>query len=186
MSQMSKEFYATASGKQLKLAFKNMKARCYGKMKHCDHNYGKRGITVCNEWLNDIDAFINWALNNGFEVGLSLDRKDNDLGYSPGNCKWSTRQEQLRNQRRNNVLIFCGKKQTLSAWAEELGVEFSTLWHRLNRGLPLEKVLQPGKLKPWRHGTRSGYELHKCRCKECTASNTLRHKLRRNKNEKRT
>lgn len=182
MSQIPKSVLLTEAGKkQLNLAYKNMKARCYGAMPHCEHNYGLRGITVCEERLINKRAFINWAMANGFTVGLTLDRRDNNLGYTPNNCRWVTKNEQLLNQRRNRVIEFNGKAQPLSEWAKELEVEFSTLWRRLARGLPLNIALKPGKLREWAHGTRAGYELHKCRCTECTASNTARHKVQREK-----
>ena len=182
MSQILESSILTEAGKkQLETAYKNMKARCYGKMQHCDHNYGARGITVCNEWLSDKQAFMAWAVLNDFVVGLTLDRRNSNLGYSPDNCRWVTKREQLLNQRRNHIVEFNGKLQPLSLWAEELGVEFSTLWRRLKRGLPLPVAMTAGKLRPWRHGTRAGYELHKCRCYECTANNTKRHQIQREK-----
>lgn len=186
MSQILESGTLTEAGKkQLKLAYKSMKARCYGKMPHCDHNYGARGITVCTEWLANRDAFILWAVANGFAVGLSLDRRNNDAGYSPDNCRWVTKREQLLNQRRNRIIEFNGKAQPLSLWAEELGIEVSALWRRLERNLPMVMVMTPGKLRPWRHGTRAGYELHKCRCVECTTSNTKRHQIQRAKRSRR-
>ena len=67
--------------------------------KHKDYvNYGGRGITICEEWL-DVQNFYNWAISNGYSDGLSIDRIDNDAGYSPENCRWTTRTIQSRNQR---------------------------------------------------------------------------------------
>ena len=60
--------------------------------------YGARGITVCNEWRNDPSAFFDWALANGWKVGLELDRRDNDGNYSPENCRFITHQENCRNK----------------------------------------------------------------------------------------
>jgi hypothetical protein len=64
-------------------------------------DYGGRGITICDEWKNDFMSFYNWAMENGYEEnkGLSIDRIDNDGGYFPENCRWTTRTIQSRNQR---------------------------------------------------------------------------------------
>ena len=64
-----------------------------------DKNYGGRGITVCPQWLDGFKPFYDWAMNNGYQEGLSIDRTDNEGHYTPDNCKWSTTQEQNLNQR---------------------------------------------------------------------------------------
>lgn len=75
----------------------SMIARCYNKNNKAYINYGGRGITVCDRWLN---SYENFADDMGERPeGMTLDRKDNSLGYSPVNCKWSTIQEQLENGR---------------------------------------------------------------------------------------
>jgi hypothetical protein len=74
-------------------------------------DYGGRGITICEEWL-DIQNFYDWALSNGYEEnkGLSIDRIDNDGGYCPENCRWTTKTIQSRNQRiyKNNTSGYKG------------------------------------------------------------------------------
>lgn len=79
-------------------AWRGMKSRCYREKDPRYKDYGGRGITVCERWL---DSFENFLADMGERPeGLTLDRKDNDGPYSPDNCKWSTRSEQQRNTRR--------------------------------------------------------------------------------------
>lgn len=94
-----------------------MKKRCHRKRTAGYKDYGARGIFVCEEWLlldnpnrksfeitqinkNIIESFIQWALNNGWHKGLTIDRKDNDKGYSPDNCRWITPQKQALHRRK--------------------------------------------------------------------------------------
>jgi len=107
-----------------------MLQRCENPSDKAYKNYGGRGITVCAEWHN-AEKFINWALASGWEKGLSIDRIDNDGNYEPSNCRWATRKEQQRNRRNNRLIVFNGKTQCLADWAEEVGMDFATLWHRL-------------------------------------------------------
>jgi hypothetical protein len=93
--------------------------------------YGGRGITVLKEWQNSFETFYRDM--GDAPPGYSLERKQNDLGYSKENCVWATQQTQQRNRRDNVVLSFGGKTQCLSAWAEELGVNYYTLHARYKR-----------------------------------------------------
>ena len=76
----------------------NMKVRCLCKTNKWYPHYGGRGITVCDEWMS-FEPFYSWAMANGYSDSLTLDRIDNDKGYSPDNCRWATQHEQSMNKR---------------------------------------------------------------------------------------
>lgn len=75
--------------------YANIKYRCYNNNHHEFHNYGGKGIVMCNEWLGEdgFTKFYEWALNNGYKEGLTIDRLDSDGNYEPDNCQWITRSE---------------------------------------------------------------------------------------------
>lgn len=76
-----------------------MKQRCFNKMYKDYKYYGGRGITICDEWKDDVKAFYDWSMVNGYAEGLTIDRIDNDGDYSPDNCRWTTMKVQRENQR---------------------------------------------------------------------------------------
>ncbi len=85
--------------------YKNMLNRCYDNKHKSSHNYGSRGINVCGLWVNNADSFCEWALKNGYEDSLTLDRINGSMGYAPNNCRWTTVTEQNRNARSNVLCI---------------------------------------------------------------------------------
>lgn len=101
------EAEAKKTAKKLLQCRRDILRRCTDKSNKDYGRYGERGITVCDDWsdpVNGIRNFLDWALASGWEPGLTIDRKDNDAGYSPDNCRWATSLEQSYN-RRSNVSI---------------------------------------------------------------------------------
>jgi hypothetical protein len=103
-------------------------------------DYGRRGITVCERWHD----FANFLADMGDRPdGLSIDRIDNNAGYSPENCRWATTAQQQRNRRSTRMYTHAGKTQAMTDWAAEYGIRFDTLRARLNRGDTFERALRP-------------------------------------------
>ena len=100
LSNMFKDINTTHNKTNTRLyrIFQAMNTRCYNNKSKAYSTYGERGITICKEWLNDFMDFYNWSLANGYEDGLTIDRRENDLGYSPNNCRWVGYDVQAQNK----------------------------------------------------------------------------------------
>jgi hypothetical protein len=126
------------SGTPVWHAWQAMIQRCENPKDSAYKNYGGRGITVCNEW----HEFAKFIADMGMRPkGFQLDREDNDLGYSKGNCRWITAKQNLNNRRDNRIIEFEGNSRTIAQWADALGMNYRTLNNRLNRGWPVERAL---------------------------------------------
>lgn len=119
-----------------------MRQRCSNPRNESYKDYGARGIIVCEDWMN-FEKFNLWAINNGYRKGLMLERKDNNKGYSPDNCCWTTRQVQNRNSRHNRVLEIFGERKSMSEWAEDARCKttYTGLRKRLSRGWASEAAV---------------------------------------------
>lgn len=122
----------------------HMIQRCRNKNHPYYKDYGGRGISVCEEWIGT-EGFIRfneWAMSNGYQENLTLDRIDNDKGYSPDNCRWVGWDVQANNKRSNAYYEYNGEKHTIAEWARLYGIKETTLRMRLNkRGWDIEKAL---------------------------------------------
>lgn len=119
-----------------------MKDRCNNPNNKHYNNYGRRGIAVCNEWLNSFQAFLDWAMANGYSEGLTIERKDTNGNYCPENCKWASRVEQNRNKRNTIQAEISGNTKPLSEWAKESGIPYTTLYSRYKQGLTGESLIR--------------------------------------------
>jgi len=124
---------------KLKGVLYGMRRRCYNPKSEEYHNYGARGITICQEW-SDLPTFYKWAMDNGYKEGLSIERIDNDKGYSPSNCKLATQQEQKENMRTNRNFEIDGTTKCLGVWCKEFGIATSTVQKRLKKGMSVKEA----------------------------------------------
>lgn len=117
-----------------------IKTRCINQNTNYYKHYGKRGIKLCDAWLN-FENFKNWAFSNGYSEGLTIDRIDVNGNYEPSNCRWVTPKTQARNRRNNHLLTYNGITLCLTEWSEKLGISYSALESRILRGWSIEKAL---------------------------------------------
>jgi hypothetical protein len=106
-------------------------------------NYGGRGIRVCPEWESSYEAFRDWSLANGWAEGLSIERKNNELGYSPDNCEWIPRGDQNLNKRNNVRVTAFGETKVVSDWVRDprCPVTHSAILLRLKKGWDAERAI---------------------------------------------
>ena len=113
----------------------NMKTRCLNENFPSYIGYGGRGIKICEDWVNSFSAFREWAVGNGYEDNLEIDRSDNNGDYEPYNCKWVTPKMNSNNKRNNHLLTVFGEVKTLMQWSEDerCVIGYSTLRNRINK-----------------------------------------------------
>jgi len=105
--------------------------RCENPLHANYEDYGARGVSVCDEW-HDFCKFVSWAKDNGYEDGLTIDRKNVDGNYEPVNCRWATAKEQANNKRSNVVLSCLGVSGTVKQWSDLLEISPYTIHEWVN------------------------------------------------------
>lgn len=127
--------------KRLYQIWADMRRRCNAKSTRCYQRYGGRGIKVCPEW-DSYGKFEEWAFANGYSDDLTIDRIDNDKGYSPDNCRWASRKTQARN-RSDNVVVdgVVGVRVVLADVIDSSPLNPNTIRSRIRRGRSVQDAL---------------------------------------------
>lgn len=124
--------------------YSSMKKRCMDPDSEKYKTYGGKGINLCEEWSGEdgVYNFTIWAINNGWSEELTLDRIDNNRGYSPANCRWVTTEEQQHNTKRDYTVFHDGKEKKIRELAKETGIDSRILYKGIvSCGLPPETVI---------------------------------------------
>jgi hypothetical protein len=119
----------------------NMLDRCRRPNSTFYKEYGGRGIKVCDEW-RQFENFRDWALENGYNDTLTIDRIDVNRNYAPDNCRWATLLVQSRNKRNNLKITFCGETKTVSEWSEITKIPRQSIARRFKSGWNIDDVLK--------------------------------------------
>jgi len=123
--------------------FESIISRCYN-TKHIHYKYyGGRGITICDEWRNDFKSFHDWANNNGWQKGLEVDRRDNDLSYNPNNCRIVATKININNRSVSLNFTINGETKTLLEWCNYFGYSYQTIQQRHKKGVPDSDLFLP-------------------------------------------
>lgn len=123
----------------------SMRYRCKSDEPKKRRNYKERGIKVCDEWQKDFMAFRKWALENGYQDNLTIDRIDVNGDYEPSNCRWVTIESQQRNKRNTHFITFNGETKPLAEWAEIYSLNQNRLRCRIYAGWTDPKEILFGK-----------------------------------------
>ena len=111
--------------------WQNMKRRCYNPNYKFYNYYGGRGITICDEWLNNFSAFKQWSLQNGYTNKLTIDRINSNGNYEPSNCRWVSRKTQQNNTRRTRLHTINGVTHSITEWSRIYNMNPETIRHRV-------------------------------------------------------
>lgn len=124
----------------------NIKRRCLNTNFAQYLNYGGRGITICGEWLDKENGFMNfynWAMENGYNDKLSIDRINVNGNYEPSNCRWTTNEVQQNNKTNNINITIDGKTKNMQQWCEELNINRGTFNSRYINNSDINNLLKP-------------------------------------------
>lgn len=110
-----------------------IKQRCFDTRSSHYKYYGEKGVTICDEWLNDFTKFFEWCIANGASKGLTIDRIDVNGNYEPSNCRWVDAIAQANNKSKNRLIEYNGEKLTVMQWSRKTGIKEATIRMRLDR-----------------------------------------------------
>lgn len=119
-----------------------MKTRCYNTKSNKRSEWQNKNITVCDEWRNNFKAFYDWAMNNGYQENLTIDRINNDKGYSPDNCRWTTYREQNLNKDCVPTYKYKGIEFHQCDVEKLFGINRTTFQRRIYKGMSVEEAIE--------------------------------------------
>lgn len=124
--------------------WRDMRERCYIPRKIGYHNYGGRGIVVCEQWKgsNDFLNFYNWAMANGYRDDLTIDRIDVNGNYEPSNCRWASQKEQQNNKRNTIYITYKNETKPLVEWSQMFNMNYMTLLRRFRDKWSAERMFE--------------------------------------------
>ena len=118
-----------------------MKARCYIKGNPGYKNYGGRGIKVDDLWKEHFLYFYDWAMSNGYQDDLTIERIDNNGNYEPSNCVWISREKQAHNTRQNVNITYNGETKCMEEWSKIFGINSKVIKFRMDNGMTFEEAI---------------------------------------------
>lgn len=143
----SSSFVDNPNHGRLYMIWYDMNRRCSNPNRQNYIDYGGRGISVCSDWADDYDMFARWAMANGYNPKLTLDRIDCNGDYTPTNCRWASQRVQANNKRNNRMLtVSTGETHTISEWSSISGINRHTIAQRIRNGWSVdEAVTKPAR-----------------------------------------
>lgn len=142
------------TGNRIYRIYRGMKSRCFCKSDYHYKWYGAKGITICQEWLDDFMSFYNWSLENGYKDNLSIDRIDVNGNYEPSNCRWIDHKTQCNNRHNSHYIEINGEVKTMAQWLEiyaDNNVSSASVRRRIKKGITGEALFAPLKIKRVHH-----------------------------------
>jgi hypothetical protein len=117
-------------------------SRCESNKSTSYKNYGGRGISICEEWRNDFQAFYDWCMENGYKKGLQIDIIDNDGNYEPNNCRWVTRTVNANNKRSNVFIEYNGEVATVAEMCRKYDAKYKYIHAKIREGFTFDGALR--------------------------------------------
>lgn len=138
---MTKNFKHHLRYTRLYRIWNHIKDRCLNPKSDAFKHYGARNISICSEWKQDISIFYKWAIENGYNDNLTIDRIDNNGNYEPSNCRWVDIKTQANNKRNNHLITYNNETHTLAEWGRITNINPITINKRLSIGWSINKAL---------------------------------------------